>query len=149
MTVFESEEYEIAMLVRRVSLMMHRARQNELMHLGLTPVQVGVLHFAQNLEEPCTIKQLLKFLYRRNSSMVGIINRMERDGLVQRQVDNRSKKHTQILITKKGAALYRKAINISAFTTIIDSLPKEDMSRMKQYLSTLNNAAEELLGISK
>lgn len=147
MTLFESEEYKIAMLVRRVSLMMHRARQNELKHLGLTPVQVGVLHYTQKLEKPCTIKQLREFLYRSNSAMVGIINRMERDGLVQREVDSQSKKHTRILVTNKGKALYKKAANLSAFTTIITSIPKEDRQRLELIFNTLNNAAQKLLGM--
>jgi len=144
MTDFESEEHKIAVLIRRVDLLISKARRNELVHLGITPAQAGVLHFAQMLETPCAIIQLRQLMGRSNSSMVGIINRMERDGLITRQVDRQNKKYTRILLTSKGKTLYEKAVKLNTFVTIISSLPEEDKRKLKLYLSTLSKAARKV-----
>lgn len=145
MKVLETEEHEIAVLIRRIDLLLSKARRNELVHLGITPAQAGVLHFTQMFEKPCTIIQLRQLMGRSNSSMVSIINRMERKGLIKRQVDYQNKKYTRILLTSKGKALYKKAANLSAFLTVISSLPKEDRQRLKLYLDTMSKAARKLL----
>jgi len=77
--------------------------------------------------------------------MVGIINRMERRGLIKRQVDSQSKKYTRVLLTEKGKALYEEAVSLNGFITIISSLPKEDRQRLKLYLNALTKAARKVL----
>jgi DNA-binding MarR family transcriptional regulator len=145
MKVLETEEHQIAVLIRRIDLLLSKARRNELAHLGITPAQSGVLHFAQTFKTPCTILQLRQSMGRSNSSMVGIINRMERGGLIKRQADSQNKKYTRVLLTSKGKALYEKAVNLSAFVTIISGLPKEDKRKLKLYLDTLSEAARKVL----
>lgn len=145
MKVLETEEHEIAVLIRRIDLLLSKARRNELVHLSITPAQAGVLHFTQIFEKPCTIIQLRQSMGRSNSSMVGIINRMERKGLVKRQVDCQSKKYTRVLLTEKGKVLYEEAVSLSGFLTIISSLPKEDRQRLKMYLNALAKAAQKVL----
>jgi DNA-binding MarR family transcriptional regulator len=145
MKVLETEEHEIAVLIRRIDLLLSKARRNELVHLDITPAQAGVLHFVQMFEKPCTIIQLRQSMGRSNSSIVGIINRMERKGLIKRQVDFRNKKYTRILLTSKGKTLYEKAVKLSAFVAIISSLPKEDRQRLKLYLKALSETARKVL----
>jgi DNA-binding MarR family transcriptional regulator len=145
MEVLVTEEHEIAVLIRRIDLLISKTRRNELEHLGITPAQAGVLHFTQMFEQPCTITQLRQSMGRSNSSMVGIINRMERKGLIKRRVDSQSKKYTRVILTEKGTALYEEAVSLNAFTTIISSLPKEDRQRLKLYLNALTKAARKVL----
>lgn len=78
--------------------------------------------------------------------MVGIINRMERKGLIKRQVDSESKKYTRIILTEKGKNLYNQAVSLTAFAAIVSSLPKEDRQRLRSYLETLSTAAQNVLG---
>ncbi len=145
MTFFESKEHNIAVMLRHIVLLMTKARRNELAHLGVTPQQIGVLYFAQRFQAPCTVIQLRDLMRRSNSSLVAIINRMERKGLLKRQADSKSKKYTRIFLTEKGKDVYERAVNLSAFTTIVASLPEEDRQRLKSYLATLNDAAQKIL----
>lgn len=145
MTLFESDEHEIAVMLRQIVLLMTKARRNELAHLGITPPQIGVIHFVQKFQTPCTVIQLRESMRRSNSSMVAIINRMERKGLVKRQKDSRSKKYTRIFLTDKGKDIYKKAVDLGSFTTIVSSLPQEDQQRLKSYLTTLGEATQKIL----
>lgn len=147
MTTFETEEHDISVMLRHVVLLVTKARRNELEHLGITPPQSGVMHFAQKFQTPCTVIKLRQIMRRSNSSLVVIINRLERKGLMKRQSDLKSQKYTRILLTEKGKDVYNRAVNLTAFTTIVSSLYKEDQKRLKSYLVTMSEAAEKLLGM--
>jgi DNA-binding MarR family transcriptional regulator len=144
-TVFETEEYRIALLLRHVDLSITKARRNELEYLNVTPPQMGILHFAQEDDTPCTVLKLRQTMLHSNSSLVAVLNRMEKKGLIERQPDPRSKKFTRIVVTEKGQNTYRKAMNLSAFNTIISSLPVKDRQVLKEYLNVLQKAADELV----
>jgi DNA-binding MarR family transcriptional regulator len=144
-TFYESEEHEIAVRLRHINLLMTKARRHELVHLGTTPQQVGVLRFVQKFQTPCTIIQLREAMHRSNSSLVNIINRLERKGLVERHPDSESKKFTRLFVTEKGKKLYQEAVNLNAFHSIISGLPLNDIKNLKSYIETMIDVAEKML----
>ena len=145
MTYYESEEHEIAVILRHSVLLMTNIRRYELAHFDITPQQIGVMRFMQKFPTACTILQLREVMRRSNSSLVAIINRLERKGLVQRQTDSKNKKYTRVFVTEKGKELYEKAMEMSAFSIIISSLPEKDRKRLKSYVNTINRTAEKIL----
>lgn len=144
-TVYESEEYKIAMLIRHVDLSITKARRNEMEFLGVTPPQMGILHFAMKFQPKCTVLTLRQHMLRSNNSLVAILNRMEKKELIERKPDPRNKKFTRITVTAKGEALYRQAMNLSSFSTIISSLPQQDREKLKEYLYVLGKSAMNVL----
>jgi DNA-binding MarR family transcriptional regulator len=146
MSAFESEEHEIVVLLRHLDLSYAKVRRNELEPLGVTPPQIGVLHFMQKFQEPCTIIQLRKLMRHSNSALVALLNRMERKGLIKRKPDTASKKYTRVSLTEKGRAVYKRAMSLDSYITIVSSLPEEDQQRLKSYLTTLIEAAKKFLG---
>jgi len=145
LTYYESEEHEIAVMLRHSVLLMTNIRRYELAHFDITPQQIGVMRFMQKFPTACTILQLREVMRRSNSSLVAIINRLERKGLVQRQTDSKNKKYTRVFVTEKGKELYEKAMEMSAFSIIISSLPEKDRQRLKSYVNTINRTAEKIL----
>jgi DNA-binding MarR family transcriptional regulator len=145
MTFYESKEHEIAVRLRHINLLMTKARRNELVHLGITPQQVGVMRFMQKIHEPCTVIQLREAMQRSNSSLVAILNRLEKKGLIERQADTKNKNYTRVFVTEKGKKLYKRAVELNAFYSIISSLPRKDMQSLKSYIETMISAAEKTL----
>ena len=145
MTYYESEEHEIAVILRHSVLLMTNIRRYELAHFDITPQQIGVMRFMQKFPTACTVLQLREVMRRSNSSLVAIINRLERKGLVQRQTDSKNKKYTRVFVTEKGKELFKKAMEMSAFSIIISSLPEKDRQRLKSYVNTINRTAEKIL----
>jgi DNA-binding MarR family transcriptional regulator len=149
LTYYESEEHEIAVILRHSVLLMTNIRHYELAHFDITPQQIGVMRFMQKFPTACTIIQLKKVMRRSNSSLVAIINRLERKGLVQRQTDSKNKKYTRVFVTENGKELCKKAMEMSSFSIIISSLPAENRKRLKSYLNTINKTAEKILDEQK
>ncbi len=145
MAFYESEEHEIAVKLRHINLLMTKARRNELVHLWITPQQVGVMRFMQKIQEPCTVIQLREAMQRSNSSLVAILNRLEKKGWIERQADSKSKKYTRVSVTEKGKKIYKRAVGLNAFRAVITSLPQEDIKKLKSYIEILISAAEKTL----
>ena len=138
---FESEEHEIAVRLMHINLLLTRARRNELAHLSVTPQQIGVMRFLQKIQ-PCTVTQLRKAMGRSNSSLVAVLNRLETRGLIKRQADSRNRKTTLLSVTDRGKKLYENAVELGAFSSIIRTLPGEDLQRLKSYIEAMITAAE-------
>ncbi len=149
MAFFESEEHEISVSLRHIVLLMTKARHNELANMGVSPQQIGVIRFIQKFQHPCTITELCQTMRRSNSSLVAIINRLERKGLVERRKGGGSRRFTLVTVTEKGVELYEKTSGLNAFKSIIDSLPEKDRKRLRTYLSIMIEAAEKTLAGQK
>lgn len=76
----------------------------------------------------CTLGDLAKDLHVSAPTVTGIIDRLERDGFVQRATDAKDRRVTNVTLTKKGAGIPQKLReNIQKrWTHILDRLP-EDM----------------------
>ena len=70
----------------------------------LTPVQYAVLYclWENNKKSPKEIAERLKL---ENSTISGILERMEKKGLIKRMISKEDRRFIQIMLTEKGAAL--------------------------------------------
>ena len=82
---------------------------------------------------------------RSNSSLVAVLNRLETRGLIKRQADSRNRKTTLLSVTDRGKKLYENAVELGAFSSIIRTLPGEDLQRLKSYIEAMITAAETFL----
>jgi DNA-binding MarR family transcriptional regulator len=73
---------------------------------GLTPAQHQLLLAVQGHPDPSgpTIGQLADYLVLRHHSVVGLVDRAERDGLVERQPDATNKSAVRVTLTATGEA---------------------------------------------
>lgn len=76
---------------------------------------------------------------------MGIINRMERDGLIKRLTNSKNKKYTRVFLTEEKQALYKKALDLNAFTSIFSNLSGEERQNLKKYLDSLKNKAQSVV----
>jgi DNA-binding MarR family transcriptional regulator len=145
-TVFDTEEYNICLRIRHLDLLITRARRRELRALGVTPPQMGILHFAQQFEGPCTVLDLRRKMLRSNSSLMALLKRMEVKGLLRREADVRNHRFTRIILTEKGRRVYRRAMGLSVFNTIVAALPELDRRRLRDYIEVLITSTEKISG---
>ena len=142
--VFETPEYNLCLRIRHLDLLISRARRRELEALGVTPPQIGILHFVQQSDGPCTVLDLRNKMLHSNSALMNLLKRMEAKGLVRREKDPGNRRYTRITLTKKGHEVYRRAVDISVFNKVAAALPEADRERLRVYIETLISAAETI-----
>lgn len=79
--------------------------------LGLTPSQWKTI-LALNLNNGLTQKDLAERLFMDGSTLVPIIDKMERNGLVQRRSDPNDRRNNRIFLTKKSESVADFIIDI-------------------------------------
>jgi len=122
-----------------------RARELELAKVGITPIQAGVLMLLKTATKPMTPTQLARTLYREPHSMSALLQRMEKQGLIERTKDLDQRNLVRISITKKGEATFKRQWAAKVTTNITSCLSDKEMSMLETSLDKLRASAVEII----
>lgn len=115
-------------------------------HYGLTGPQVTAVKMLEGLGD-LSLSALSARMSAKNSTVTGIVDRMERDGLVQRVRSETDRRVILIRLTKKGAALAAKIPleSMQIFTTALASLSEPEREQlMTLLLKVTDQVAKEV-----
>ena len=118
-----------------------RVRETEASQFSISAMQTHVLFYVQAIDGPVTPAQLSRYLFRESQSVSGILNRMEKQGLVKRVKDLDRKNQVRVVITDKGRQAYNQSTQRKSIQRIISSLSEEERLRLKSFLQTLKDRA--------
>lgn len=105
---------------------------------GLTGPQISVLKILEAMGD-LSLTELSEKMSARNSTITGIVDRMERDGLVVRERSQSDRRVVLIRATEKGMSL-ASSVPVSAmevFGAALRSLEDDDRRALRRILSTL------------
>ena len=104
----------------------------------LTPVQYAVLYclWENNKKSPKEIAERLKL---ENSTISGILERMEKKGLIKRMISKEDRRFIQIMLTEKGAALEEDVLAAvdEVNEEVMSVFSKEECENLKTQLRVL------------
>jgi DNA-binding MarR family transcriptional regulator len=123
-----------------------RLRNIELAKIGLSPEQSGILQTLINSGGKSTIAQLSILRLRLRHSVLTLVDRMQRQGLVNK-IKYPKQKELEIIITEKGQNKYDK-ITIVPIDTIFSFLSPEEIQRLSHYLKIIFMAARGFIEIN-
>ena len=111
----------------------HRVFQEvskRLENYDVTPVQYGVLHCLWKGDKT-TPKEIASELKLENSTISGILDRMEKKNLLKRQVSTEDRRYIEVVLTENQANL-----------DILASIPEEEQQILKKNLRLLAGLEE-------
>ena len=113
----------------------------QLEQYSLTPAQFDVLAHLQRTP-PIVQQQLADRLLVTKGNVVGLLNRMERDGLVTRQPHPEDGRAHLVSLTEQGATLAAQVIpeHEALVAEYLALLPPEDQHSLHDVLRRLNHA---------
>jgi DNA-binding MarR family transcriptional regulator len=118
-----------------------RAGEVELERFGLSVIEAGVLHALKTADEPVIPAKLSRWLYREPHTMSGLLNRMEKKGLVKRSKDMEKKNLVRVVLTKKGEQAFQQQWDARIVPKITSFLSKRELDSLKKSLSKLESRA--------
>lgn len=134
-------------LVSRVTLVVTSALKKGLATAGVgdvRPAYLGAL-FALWKEDGLKVVDLGRRSGLETSTMTGLIDRMERDGLVERRDDENDRRVQRINLTDKGRDVMRPALEAvdDVLATVFEGISPGDLSKTTDVLKrVLANAHE-------
>ena len=110
----------------------------------VTPVQYGVLHCLWKGAKT-TPKEIASELKLENSTISGILDRMEKKDLLKRQVSTEDRRYIEVVLTEKGASLEKPVLDTidQANLDILASIPEEEQKVLKKNLRLLAGLEED------
>lgn len=105
---------------------------------GLTGPQISVLKILEAMGD-LSLTELSEKMSARNSTITGIVDRMERDGLVVRERSQSDRRVVLIRSTEKGTAL-AASVPVSAMEVLgvaLRGLPEPERRELRRILSAL------------
>jgi MarR family transcriptional regulator, organic hydroperoxide resistance regulator len=122
---------------QRVTHRLLGALDDELSALGLSAAEVNLLACFAETERP-TVRALGQASGQRPSTLTGVLDRLERRGLVERRPNPADRRSTLIALTRPGRAAAREVAD--AFERVAGRLPAETAAEAQRLLGALERS---------
>ena len=134
-------------LMRQTWAVMDKVAETKLGKIGLTPEKIAVLWACREHPGPLIPAEIARFVSRESQSVTGLLNRMEREGLVTRIPKRKGRPFTEIKLTPRGDEVCDKGIAVlkKVVEDQMASLKKEEMGQLNMRLKSLRQQAVDTL----
>jgi len=80
------------------------------------------------------------------SNLCAIFRRLEKDGLIQREIDKSDRRNTWYFVSPKGAKLAERAMDLlrERITEFFSGISREDETRLTEAMKTINNLLKKM-----
>jgi DNA-binding MarR family transcriptional regulator len=140
---FNDMTLRIWVLLRQTDTLLSNCGELVLRDAGITLKQYYVLIAVKYIKGPATQAAVARWLDRKPNSITAIVDRMEKDGLVERAKNPKDRRAIELVITAKG----NDALNRSTKPAMVmmkgmmSCLSDEEMMTLIQLLERLRSAA--------
>ena len=139
------QDYEIWVLLHQVRDLIFRAREKELRSSGITPMQAAVLFDIEAIGNEATVTELSQWLLRKLHSVSGLLNRMEKEGLISRSKDSPSQNLARVTLTEKGRQAYYQSTQRASIHNAIRTLSQEERQQLSSILKKMRDEGFQLV----
>ena len=140
-----SRESEIWTLLNQAQHAAERAAETETRQLGIPKMHAEVLSLIKTTEGPVTPADIARLLFREPHTISGLLNRMEKQGLVKRVKDLKRRNLVRVAITDKGEKAHRKIADAEVMHDVLGGLSAKEQDELKRYLEKIRKRALEEL----
>lgn len=141
----------IGTLIFLTSKSMENAAECEIKSkLGLTSSQWKVI-LALNSFDGLSQRELADRIYVDGSTLVPVIDKMEKNGLLERKSDPKDRRHNRLYLTKKSESIVDSIIEtvLQLRKTLYKGLSKDDLESMRPKLKRIIGNADKFISKSK
>ena len=132
---------ELWVLLAQTREAMYKARKKELSRYSISPRQVAVLATIKAIGDKATPAEISRRLVRESHSVGGILDRMEKQGLIRRDKDLERRNLVRVSITEKGQQVYSQVANKESICKIVSALSPRQRQQLMSCLEILQSTA--------
>jgi DNA-binding MarR family transcriptional regulator len=136
----EDKLFNLWLLLLKTRRVLYRAREKELIPYDITPEQGEILYINRAKKGNVNQTEIARLMAREPHTISGIIQRMEKKGLVKKYEDSQLKNIKKIGVTKKGQRVLEKVDLRVTIKNIMSTLTDKESSQLWSLLEKLLNA---------
>ena len=136
-------------MLRQTWAAANKVSETKLAKANLTPEKLAVLWACRDYPGTLTPAEIARLLFRENQSIAGLLNRMEKEGLVKRVPKRKGKPYTEVKITPKCEQLCGPGLPIikTVITELAKSLTPQQHEQLQSLLQIFRDKALEMVYI--
>lgn len=143
----EDPDFELWRLLYNTATMAKKAREKELRKYGISPTTAAVLDCVNKSPQGSpTPSQISSWIIREPQSTSGILNRMEKRGMIVKTRDPKRRNVVRVALTKWGEDTNKKALKRKSIHMIISTLSKEERQELTLCLKKIQSKVTRVLG---
>jgi len=146
MSKVDDPRIELQALLHSTNETVQRAVKLELAQYKLSQSQVGVLHMLVKSADMLTLNQLAEASIKELNSVTTLIDRMQKNKLVEK-VKIPGENKTYVALTDKGRDMYNNTVTEHAIMLIFDILSDTEKKQLTHLLEKLRHQARSILGL--
>ena len=134
-------------MLRQTWTAVNKVAEVKLAKVRLTPEKAAVLWACRDFPGTLTPAEVARLLFRENQTIAGLLNRMEKDGLVKRIPKRKGHPFTEIKLTPKGEKACDPGIEAykEVITGLFSDMGEAEQKQLRKTLKTLRDKmAQEL-----
>jgi MarR family transcriptional regulator, organic hydroperoxide resistance regulator len=141
-----NEIIDLRLLLRRTEEAIQNARREELRKYKITPENAAVLHIITDLGGSARPLELSKWLSRKLHTVHGLLERMEKAGLIEKVNDPSRKNGVRVILTEEGKVLFEYTRQLLVPRKIFSTLSEDQREQFRGFLQILLERAREETG---
>jgi len=134
-------------MLRQSWTAINKVAEVKLAKANLTPEKAAVLWACRDFPGTLTPAEIARLLFRENQTIAGLLNRMEKDGLVKRIPKRKGHPYTEIRLTAKGEKACGPGVEVykKVITGLFSDMGETEQQQLRKTLKKLRDKmAEEL-----
>ncbi len=146
---FDDDAFAAWVLMHQSWYVMRKSEERKLAKVGLTPERLQVLSVCTDYPGTLIPEEISRLIFRDSQSVSGLLNRMERDGLVRRVPKRKGRPFTEVKMTAKGQELRNQAKerDLAHISKIMSCLSTEEIKQLTQLLRKIRQSVLDELRI--
>lgn len=135
------------LLIHQSHNLMTRSENAVFAKLGLSTRKHSVLLAIKNIPSPVTVTDVARWLDRNANGISMLVDRMVKDGLVNRVRDMPDHRAVRLVITRKGEECIEEANRLTwqLFQNLFSEIGEEDLRKISSILEKVRGRALDLL----
>ena len=141
--MYDFEFDEMAMgtwtMLRQTWIAVNKVAELKLAKVGLTPEKAAVLWACRDYPGTLTPAEIARLMFRENQTIAGLLNRMEKEGLVSRIPKREGHPFTEVKITPKGEKLVNPGVEVlkAVMKGLVAGMSIEEQKQLQKSLKPL------------
>jgi DNA-binding MarR family transcriptional regulator len=123
------------------------ARDRELEKNGISTIKAAALFIINSIGNEATPAEISRWILRRPHSVSGLLDRMEKDGLIKKTKNLSKKNLVRVTITPKGRKAYGISLKRKTINQVLNALTAAEQKQLYAYLEKLRNKALKVASI--
>lgn len=143
--MYDLQFSEIAMntwtMFRQTWIAVNKVAEVRLAKADLTPEKAAVLWACRDYPGTITPAEIARLTFRENQTIAGLLNRMEKDGLVKRIPKRKGHPFTEVKLTAKGEEACGPGVEIykKMITGLVADVSTDEQEQLQKLLRVLRD----------